>query len=268
MLLIFAHPDDEAISCGGTIAKYVENGWRADLICATRGEAGGDAEVRTSELEASTKILGIFSLSFLDYKDGTLKDQHAGEIEDKLYKKMIELAPDVVVTMESDGISNHPDHTKLTLSTTYAFQKYAYDLAYPDRKMTTPKRNLLLKSEEFVKRSLAETEGMITEPKLYYVCLPDSVVTYLQKKKVLPVESFGKPWRGVLDKFVTTVIDIKRFRTTKIRALKEHISQLEDFRDELNLSGNPEFESECYVLRMVGLTEVFMGKNDRVANRL
>ncbi len=40
ILAIFAHPDDEAFSTGGTIARYAEAGIDITLVCATRGEAG------------------------------------------------------------------------------------------------------------------------------------------------------------------------------------------------------------------------------------
>src|SRR5690349_16304399 len=135
LLMIFAHPDDESFSCGGTAAKYIEEGWQVDLLCATRGEEGSVGplgisqeelpEVRQKELSKAAGILGIHSVDFLGYRDGTLADQVPGEMEDKIHKKMEELIPDVVITMDTTGITNHPDHIKLCFSVTYAFQKYA-----------------------------------------------------------------------------------------------------------------------------------------------
>ena len=40
LLAIFAHPDDEVFSCGGTLARYADEGHQVSLICATRGEEG------------------------------------------------------------------------------------------------------------------------------------------------------------------------------------------------------------------------------------
>ncbi len=40
LLAIFAHPDDESFSCGGTLARYADAGASVHLICATRGEEG------------------------------------------------------------------------------------------------------------------------------------------------------------------------------------------------------------------------------------
>ena len=279
MLLVFAHPDDEAFTCGGLVPKYVDAGWKVHLVCATRGEVGDTGkygeishdnlgEIRASELRASAIILGISSVFFLGYWDGKLKKELPGLLEDTLYRKMIEVAPDVVITMEPNGISNHPDHIRLTHSTTYAFQNYTRDTAHPDAKMRTPKRNLLLKSEEFVKRSLSETDGLIDAPKLYYACVPKSVVTFLQKNKVFPLESFGEPWVGVPDKSVTTVIDISRYLTKKLRSLKAHVTQRDDVLRFVSINSQPLVLKEYFILRMIGQAEIYMGKNDGVSNRL
>jgi LmbE family N-acetylglucosaminyl deacetylase len=258
LLLVFAHPDDESFSCGGTVAKYVKAGWRVDLICATRGEEGSRGpyvklpqeklgDIRQKELQKAGITLGINSITFLGYRDGTLSSQTPGELEDKVHKKMEELVPDTVVTMDTTGISNHPDHIKISFVTTYAFQKYA---AWIESK---------LKDQE---------EAAQIFPKLYYACMPESIADYLKKKKIVPAESFGKPWKGTPDKNITTVINIMKFAATKRRALASHISQQESVDQFLSLPSQPELKHEYFILRMQGTTEVFMGKNDRVSNAL
>lgn len=258
LLLVFAHPDDESFSCGGTAAKYTEAGWEVDLICATRGEKGnggtmGDlseealGEVRQKELAKAGTILGIHSITFLGYKDGTLSDQTPGEIEDKLYQKIIELVPDCVITAETKGISNHPDHIRLSFAATFAFQKYA----------------------AWIEAQLKDVEMTVqTFPKLYYACLPESVVEFLKKKKKLPTESFGKPWRGTPDKSITTVIDISEFSDIKKKALAAHVTQKENVDRFMSFTGHPFLKHEYYVLRMHGTTEAFMGKNDAISHEL
>lgn len=252
MLLVFAHPDDESFSCGGLVPKYVANGWHVDLVCATRGERGSSgpyqharqitvAQLRQKELEKAADILGIASITFLEYPDGKLSQLTPGELEDKVYQTFQTFTPDVVVTFESNGISNHPDHIKLTLSTTVAFQKYAqYAL------------------EEEIPRS----------PKLYYACIPDSVVQYAQKIKMIPHQSFGNPWRGVEDKRITTVVNISKFTKVKIQALRTHITQRDGVNRFLAVPNNPLVRQEYFIQRFEGTREVFMGKNDRVANKL
>lgn len=254
LLGIFAHPDDESYMVGGTVAKYVKAGWRADLVCVTRGEKGsmGDfgvvegallSEIRQKELEESAKILGVKSVTFLDYKDGELGSLVPGELEGKLVTVMSELRPDAVFTFDPSGVTNHPDNIKLTLATTFAFQKYAWD------------RN-------------AENPGDESPPKLYYACIPESIVGYFVKKKYFPPESFEKPWRGVDDKRITTVIDISRVKSTKERSLRAHKSQSGEIEEYLTIPNNPFLKQEYFVLRYIGLIEAFMGKNDRVSDRL
>src|SRR5476651_292782 len=134
MVLVFAHPDDESFMSAGTVAKYVKAGWKVDLICATKGDAGmrgphdgtSDlAQLRQKELEESSRVVGIASIIHLDYRDGKLSDINPGELEEVIYKKLLELRPDIVITFEPGGVSNHPDHVKISLSATYAFHKYA-----------------------------------------------------------------------------------------------------------------------------------------------
>src|SRR5512139_864569 len=84
MLVSFAHPDDESMGMGGTLAKYAAQGVETHLICATRGERGwfGPEEqhpgprvlsqIRTKELENAVRELGMKGLYFLDYVDGEL----------------------------------------------------------------------------------------------------------------------------------------------------------------------------------------------------
>lgn len=278
MLLVFAHPDDETISCGGVIPKYRKNGWDIHLLCATRGEIGNRGQygtltddelgaVRQKELERAGQILGISTITFLGYKDGSLPKLTAGELEDVVYKKMAEVAADVVITYEPNGVTNHPDHIKLTLATTYAFQKYAHRITLLP-KLATLKGIIVRDLTREFRKSYSECLDKEDESRLYYACMPQSVVVYLQKKHALPMVSFDKPWVGVADKFITTVIDIKQYRTVKIRALREHQTQREDFEDEIAIERNPTFLKEFFILRMQGVYEVFMGNNDRVKDRL
>ncbi len=278
MLLIFAHPDDESFSCGGTVPKYVRAGWQVDLICATNGEDGSVGpytnatadtlgSIRQKELEKAAETLGISSVTFLEYPDGALSVQNPGELEDKIFRKMIEVTPRVVITFEPRGISNHPDHMRLSTATTFAFQKYAASITEVQTKkmsIANPPRH----ARERWKIPFADTVAHGKEPKLYYASLPDSAVRYLVRAKVIPKESFGKPWVGVPDDEVTTVIDVRRFTSTKKKALLSHVTQTRDVEKFYALASHPLASTEYFVLRMQGTTEVFMGKHDRVSGRL
>ncbi len=254
LLGIFAHPDDESFAAGGTIAKYVKAGWQVDLVCATHGSVvkpGGEGiarrqmpvDIRKKELEAAAGVLGVSSVLFLDYTDGRLTAEAPGEIEDKLTTALMEGKPDVVLTMETAGMTNNPDHTKMSLAATFAFQQYAFARHEEKTDVENP-------------------------PKLYYSCMPETIVRYFVAKKYLPAESYDKPWAGVEDKRITTIIDIKRVSAVKRRALEAHGSQNERVAHYLGIPNNPFLNQEYYIARMVGTAEAFMGKHDRISDRL
>lgn len=259
LLLIFAHPDDESFSCGGTVAKYVKAGWDVHLLCATRGERGETGPfgtldpkalgvIRQKEVQQAANLLGIHTVSFLDYIDGTLAARTPGDIEDFVYRKMLETIPDAVITFDTTGVSNHPDHIKLCYSTTYAFQKYAAWVIDQLEDRADKNEDIL--------------------PKLYYVCMPESIATYLKKQKNIPKELFNKPWIGTPDERITTVIDIGKFAGVKKKALAAHVSQQSDVNRFLSLPHHPLLAHEHFILRYHGTREIFMGKNDRVSNKL
>lgn len=274
LLLSFAHPDDESFAAGGTVAKYVAAGWTVHLLCATRGEAGSAGpygevssdslgNIRQKELEEAGSILGIDSVTFLGYKDGLLSGLTPGDLEDPIYRQMAGFSPDVVITFEPNGISNHPDHRKVCLATTYAFQKYAKDVALARGELPV---RIGQRARSFKEADAEETN--LPEPRLYYVCMPETLVDHLKKQKVIPSESFGKPWVGIPDKLITTVIDIKRFKSKKIQAIQAHKTQQSDSDRFLSSNSQPLLDLEYFIMRMQGMHEVFMGKTDRVADRI
>lgn len=268
IILVFAHPDDESFASAGTTAKYTANGWQADLVCATRGEEGERGpykgseaslgDIRQKELEKAGEIIGLSSITFLGHKDGTLMDLTPGTLEDKVFKVMDKVKPDVVITFEPTyGVNNHPDHKKIGLAATYAFQKYA-------EQVETPKHS----GRRRPKISFEESEEVLNIPKLYYACLPASIIEFLKKKHVLPAVSMGNPWEGTPDRLITTVIDIKKFKNTKLKAIRSHVSQSKDVDRFLSYDKIPMLNQEHFILRMEGTKEVFMGKNDRISGRL
>src|SRR5437764_13611008 len=86
LLLVHAHPDDEAISTGGVMMKAKAHGHRVVLITATRGEVGEIynmdeeasrprlGEIRTEELKSAAEILGVDRLEFLGYRGSGMVD--------------------------------------------------------------------------------------------------------------------------------------------------------------------------------------------------
>lgn len=115
LLAVFAHPDDESLSCGGLLAWCTQLGARVSLVCATRGEhgLGGQqelGEIRTRELEAASRILGITDVIVLDYADGMLPWADAARLEADIRNAIRRIHPEVVITFGEDGLYWHPDH--------------------------------------------------------------------------------------------------------------------------------------------------------------
>ena len=91
MMCVMAHPDDESLGVGATMARYKAEGVEIHLVTATRGERGwfGAPEenpglealgsMREAELRAAAQVLGLQSLAFLDYIDGDLDQANAAE---------------------------------------------------------------------------------------------------------------------------------------------------------------------------------------------
>ena len=149
LLLVHAHPDDETINQGATMARYVAEGRGVTLVTCTAGEMGeilvpelehlaadrddGLGEHRRGELEAAMKELGVTDYRFLGgfgrYRDSGMKwheDGHAiaadevhanafwhadlREAADHLVEVIREVRPQVLVTYDQFGGYGHPDH--------------------------------------------------------------------------------------------------------------------------------------------------------------
>ena len=110
VLMIWAHPDDETYLAGGISALLTDAGHRVACITATRGEAGGDGQVRTVELEQALDVLGVSEHHWLDYPDGGCAEVDADEAVTRIRSIVDEVQPDTVLTFGPDGITGHPDH--------------------------------------------------------------------------------------------------------------------------------------------------------------
>lgn len=116
---MFAHPDDESLSCGGTLARLSDGGARVVLLCASRGERGsvtGPAfddslgRNRTRELAAAAGVLGISDILQLDHPDGELRWAGVAELHAHIVMAIQYYAPAAVITFGDDGLYWHQDH--------------------------------------------------------------------------------------------------------------------------------------------------------------
>ena len=131
LLGIFAHPDDETICAGGTLAKYASGGAEVRVVTLTRGGAGQirDAsaatratlrQVREKELDAAGNELGLTETRCLDYPDGGLSEIDNHVLVRLASELLREIDPDVVITFGPDGFSGHPDHVAVGAAVTAA----------------------------------------------------------------------------------------------------------------------------------------------------
>ena len=151
LLLVFAHPDDESMGMGGTLAKYSSEGVETYLACASRGEKGwcgpeeqnpgpsALAQVRTKELENAVHELGMTGLYFLNYIDGEVDQADLAEAIGKIVTHIRRVMPQVVVTFPPDGNYGHPDHIAVGQFTSAAVV-CAADESYTDSENFAPHR--------------------------------------------------------------------------------------------------------------------------------
>jgi len=108
VLAIGAHPDDIELSCGGTIAKLVQQGYGVALADVTQGELGtrGSKEIRAKEAEEAARILGVKTRRNLRIPDGHIEVSKANL--QKLIILIRELKPTILIIPHS--VERHPDH--------------------------------------------------------------------------------------------------------------------------------------------------------------
>jgi LmbE family N-acetylglucosaminyl deacetylase len=136
LVTFHAHPDDEAIATGGTMARAAAAGHRVVLVTATAGDRGevaegflepGEtlAERRTAELAAAAAILGVARTEILGYRDsgmiGTPENDDpecfwqadVDEAAARLAAILAEEAADVLTVYDDHGNYGHPDHIQV-----------------------------------------------------------------------------------------------------------------------------------------------------------
>ena len=230
LMTVHAHPDDEAISTGGILAKYSAEGIRTVLVTCTKGELGkaedplyrpprlgmGIAEIREKELAAAIRILNICAYHNLSYKDSGMVGTQ-GNHDPKAFARadITEAAhrlagiirrerPQVIVTYDENGIYGHPDHIMANRVTQKAFAA-ASDSNLP----------------------LDESEPPWQPCKLYFFALPIALLKKFrraaenaERPETAPTDLIGTP-----DDEITTRIDVTRFLDQKFEAVFSHASQ-------------------------------------------
>lgn len=228
LLAIFAHPDDESIVAGGTLARHAARGGHTAIICATRGEWGSISDetltnrenlgaVRERELRAACQILGVNWLRFLDLEDGGIASVLGTEEEEKTLEKIVravrELRPQTVITFGPDGLYGHADHIAIGQLATRACAVAGAPDVFPQH--------------------LNEHLTAHIVPALFYATVPQGLYTNILAQLAesgregrlwgIPPEQFGVPLEEI-----TTFVDITPFLDRKLAALHCHQTQLDD----------------------------------------
>ena len=233
LLLVHAHPDDETIGNGVTMAKYATAGTQVTLVTCTRGEEGevllselanlaSDkddklGEQRIIELKNAMHELGIKDYRFLGapnkkWRDSGMMGTPQNERNDvfwqtdldeaalELVKIILEIKPQVLITYDEFGGYGHPDHIKA--------------------------HRVAMRAAE-----LAIDQGWQIS-KIYWNTTPRSVVQEgIEKMKEVGSDFFGAesvedlPWAKP-DELVTTVINAPEFVPQKLAAMKAHATQI------------------------------------------
>lgn len=207
ILGVFAHPDDESMGPGASLAKYAAAGHRVAFVTATDGGAGrlykerpdDNTELRRLRREETIKaaeILGIEFLGIMDYDDQDLVNENILEIEHRIVKVIRNEKPHVLITFHASGISYHPDHRIMAMALQSALHGSARAGWYtdPDVEALPPHR----------------------ASKLYHYTLIQSLLKDID----WPRTRYESP-----DDEITTIIDTRDTADVKWRAIQAHDTQ-------------------------------------------
>jgi LmbE family N-acetylglucosaminyl deacetylase len=226
LMAVLAHPDDESLGVGGTLAKYAAEGVDVFLLTATRGDGGryrghrsddhrhpgpsALAAIRETELRAAAEVLGVREVTLLDYRDQQLDRANPGEAIAEIARHLRRVRPDIVLTFGPDGAYGHPDHVAISQFTTTAIVAAADPGFHCDS-------------------DGGEDPAAHAVQKLYYIAWPESTwaayqAAFRQIVSVVDgVERQAVPWP---EWAITTAIDTRSFWPTVWRAVSCHESQI------------------------------------------
>ena len=208
LLVVTAHPDDEVLIAGGTLAACASAGMPTSVVCLTRGEQGpisdpGRAtrenlgEVRVNELRNACAELGVQWVRCYRRQDGNLSWSDRSAIVAQLTSVLNARRPDAVVTFGDDGLYYHPDHIA-----TYEF-------------------------------TLRAVERAAEPPAMYRSVWPDDLMKDLVdelSRRDLPTDLWdlepGEFGVGGEDRVGELVLDVRSHAIRKLAALRCHRTQL------------------------------------------
>ena len=213
-----AHPDDEAIATGGTMAKAAKDGHRVVLVVATKGEHGEVAqdfldegeqlwERRVRETDDAARVIGAHRVEFLGYVDSGMVDTPTNEAPECFWQADVDEAAerlaailrdeqaDLLTVYDSNGNYGHPDHIQVHRVGVRAAELAGVDRVYENTVDRDYFIDLMQRAAEFG------------------VEMPDDA----------PPEDFEL---GVAGDLITTRVDVSDFLEVKKAAMRAHASQI------------------------------------------
>jgi LmbE family N-acetylglucosaminyl deacetylase len=205
VLAIFAHPDDESLVAGGTLAACAAAGVPVRVVSMSRGELGPVrtrpaltppelGAVRERELRDAARELGVEAAECLAYPDSRLGAVDAVPATRELAARIAAWRPRALITFGAEGLYGHPDHLAV----------------------------------HALVRAAAAPAGV---PWVYGATMPRDRMAELvlaMRARGLPTDLWGlhPGLFGVADEEIAVTIDVRAFVERKLRALRCHATQL------------------------------------------
>lgn len=230
LMAVHAHPDDEASSTGGVLAKYSDEGIRTIVVTCTNGEFGDSpsgikpgaeghdeqevAQIRLAELRESCKHLGVTHLELLGYHDSGMPDWEykdrpdafcnipVADVAARIGALIEQYRPQVVVSYDPDGLYQHPDHVHAARTAEAAVAATGIPAKFYQS---------TLRRSDFQELRDAMVEAGIETPDEEWTLTPDEL------RRAAETESR-----------ISTIVDITPVLERKRAALLSHRSQIDD----------------------------------------
>jgi len=284
VLFVHAHPDDESMSTGGTMARLVAEGVRVDLVTCTDGAEGEIhdptldpeearprlAEIRAAELACSVDALGGGKIHhhLLGYRDSGMMGTDANEHPESFWKadvtqatsRLVEIVrqarPAAIVSYDENGNYGHPDHINAARIARDAYRASAgtdwqvsrfYEVAW-------------LRDRWFALLSEMKERG-IELPWDFDESVPDTRADELNPSNAAAAKQVGEALEseesdsfefGRPDEEVTTRVDVAGYLDAKRRSMDCHKTQRQDLGWMLDLPedlADRAIDLESFVLR-------------------
>ncbi|MBA2263106.1 MAG: PIG-L family deacetylase [Chloroflexi bacterium] len=222
LMVVVAHPGDEAFGFGGAIATAAAEGAYVVVVCVTRGWfdsrltvasplPGGknrdvkDAAinwrnndtVREDELRRSVAVLGVRVVRMLDYAEGELDQIDFDNLVGRIVEPIRMHRPEVILSFGPDGITGDTDHIVLSRAVRAAYDRAAEPLAYED--------------------DIEEDQVAWRAAKLYQLVVPPTALAALGER--MASDGYGSGSEPTLG------LDLGDLAQLKLAAISRHVSQ-------------------------------------------